>query len=330
MQIIAEIFYLQVYISVIGALFTVATLFASRVLRLTVPLWFALCGLAVYVLPFLAPDVQPVSPEGQLWADGFYLAAGVWGAGCLIFLLLGCVRLALAGRALQRSPLCGNERLAEVCRRTAMELGLRRMPVLREGRTKQPVCIAGIFHPPVLVNASIMEQLDDRELTVVFCHELTHIQRRHVLLERIFDAACALNWFNPFVWIARWESSLYCEMDCHVRAIKNLPGGITRMDYARAVIRLLELAAVGGFRSGQEMGALSFLLTKRRILRITAGPSLLRERLAAAVLTALILLTIGFSWWFSRQHFYPYPAYGTGAEYGLECGLEYGLEEGRP
>lgn len=66
MQIIAEIFYLQVYISVIGALFTAATLFASRVLRLTVPLWFALCGLAVYVLPFLAPDVQPVSPEGQL------------------------------------------------------------------------------------------------------------------------------------------------------------------------------------------------------------------------------------------------------------------------
>ena len=122
MQIIAEIFYLQVYISVIGALFTAATLFASRVLRLTVPLWFALCGLAIYVLPFLAPDVQPVSPEGQLWADGFYLAAGVWGGGCLIFLLLGCVRLALAGRALQRSPLCGNERLAEVCRRTAMDV----------------------------------------------------------------------------------------------------------------------------------------------------------------------------------------------------------------
>ena len=56
--------------------------------------------------------------------------------------------------------------------------------------------------------------------------------------------------------------------------------------------------------------------TSHAVLRIPAGPSLLRERLAAAVLTALILLTIGFSWWFSRQHFYPYPAYNTGTEYG--------------
>ena len=46
----------------------------------------------------------------------------------------------------------------------------------------------------------ITAQLSDAELTAVLSHEMTHVRRKHILLERIWAYICILNWFNPLVW----------------------------------------------------------------------------------------------------------------------------------
>ncbi len=149
----------------------------------------------------------------------------------------------------------------------------------------------------------------------VFFHELTHVKGKHILLKRIYDYVCILNWMNPFSWIAKRDFSLHCEIDCDGRALKMLHGKVTEKEYASAIIRLLELSAAQSAKPQNEIGALDFLLTKQRMKRITAGKSKVRDRIITIMLAVLLVFTCAFSVKLSREFFYPYPAYNTGMEY---------------
>ncbi len=143
-------------------------------------------------------------------------------------------------------------------------------------------------------------------------HELTHIRRRHLLLERAADLACALCWFQPLAWLARRELALQCEIDCDRHALA--ASGLSRQAYAGAILRLLERSAVRPRRLRRGMGALRFSQTRRRLGQILAAPRRRRERWTAAALVLLLLLTFIGSARLSREHFYPYPAYAAGEE----------------
>ena len=95
-------------------------------------------------------------------------------------------------------------------------------------------------------------------------------------------------------------------------------GSVTSGEYARAILRLLELSACREAKAAQGLGALTFLHTKRRLGRILAKPAPWKKRLLAAGLAGLLVLALAFSAEFSRQHFYPYPAYSVGTESGAQ------------
>ena len=44
-----------------------------------------------------------------------------------------------------------------------------------------------VIFPRRILNERIIEQLTDNELSAVFFHELTHVKRKHALLERLYD-----------------------------------------------------------------------------------------------------------------------------------------------
>lgn len=315
MQILSNIFYILLYVSVIGSLFTIVLLFVNHILRCRLPLWFSVCVMLLYVLPLLAPEVRLVSPDAQVWAKGFYVACVIWAGGAAVLLFCSVLRSMAAGRAMKHYRLCDNEQINEICSRCVRNLGMKKRPVLYFGTLEHPACVAGILRPAIILQESILTQLNEKELQAVFFHELTHMRRRHLLMERIYAYVCILNWFNPFVWIARENFSLHCETDCDYSALAAAAGEMTETEYACAMIRLLELSTVKSARPGQGIGALDFLLTKRRIQAIMTRTSKVKSGIVAAVLTVLLLLVIVFSMWFSRQHFYPYPAYDTGTEY---------------
>ena len=315
MEILSNIFYGMIFVSAMGSVFCLLSLLASHILGCTLPLWFSLCGMAFFLFPFLSPDVFFISPEKEEWFRGFYIACRIWIGGCVVLVVGLSLRTLLARRALKSCRMCDSKRIREACFQTAARMGLKKMPGLYWGTLDQPICVAGAVGPVILMNEEIVEKLTDTELIAVFFHELTHMQRRHILLERIYDCVCILNWPNPFVWIARREFSLHCETDCDARALKVSGGRLTQIQYASSVLRLLELSGAGKIRTGRETGALSFLFTKRRIKRILTTPSKIKTGIVTAALALCLVLMLIFSMGFSRQHFYPYPAYNVGNEY---------------
>lgn len=315
MQILGNVFNAVIFVSVIGSTFTVISLFVNHVLRCTLPLWSSLCGMILFCVPFLSPDVFLISPEIQDWINGFRIASFLWACGCGIFLAHDMIRLILAKQAIKNYQICNNERLNNIYSKCAAVTTLKKVPILYCGTLDNPICVTGVICPVIIMNETIIEQLTDNELVAVFFHELTHVKRKHALLERIYDYVCILNWMNPFSWIAKRNFSLHCETDCDSHTMKMLQGKVTETEYASAIIRLLEYSTVRAAKSGNGIGALDFLLTKRRIKRITARTSKIKDRMTAFILAVFLALMLVLSMRFSREYFYPYPAYNTGIEY---------------
>ena len=320
MPTLGNIFNALLFVSAMGSIFCVLSLFVAHMLRCALPLWCSVCGMALFCVPLLSPEVSLLSPEKQEWLKGFVLACWIWSGGCGALLLCNIARAILAKRALKGYSRCSDERFTAICSRCAATLGLKKVPELYYGTLENPVCVTGAIRPAILMDRVIVERLTDAELSAVFFHELTHIKRGHLLLRRIYDCVCALHWFNPFVWIARGDFSAHCETDCDCHALKYARGKLTSAAYALAILRLLELSTIRATQPGRGAGALSFLLAKRRLKRITAKPSKIRERMLCAALAVSLALTVALSLRFSREHFYPYPAYSVGTEYSTGCG----------
>lgn len=264
------------------------------------------------------PQVRLFSPEPEQRLPAFHMAALVWAMGCVLFLAYRMTRLLLAGKSLRRRPPCQNQRLLGLAAQCAQSLGRKRTPPLLETPLDAPISVAGALRPVLLVDAATLSLLTDAQLQAVLTHELTHIRRHHLLLQRVYDVACAVHWFNPLAWLCREDFALHCETDCDAHALRSLTGSVTSGEYARAILRLLELSACREAKTAQGLGALTFLHTKRRLGRILTKPAPWRERLLAAGLAGLLVLALVFSAEFSRQHFYPYPAYSVGTESGAQ------------
>lgn len=315
MQILGSIFNAIIFVSAIGSIFCVLSLFIDRILHCTLPLWFPLCGMILFCFPFLSPDVFLISPETQEWLSGFYIACRIWVCGCGILFIHNAIRSTMAKRALKEYQPCNNEHLNALCLQCAETAGIKKVPALYWGTLDNPICVTGATRPSIIMSKPVIEKLTDSELSAIFFHELTHIKRKHILLERIYDHVCILNWPNPFVWIAKGDFSLHCETDCDRNALKFSQGKVTEAEYAMAIIRLLELSTVQAASPGKGIGALSFVLTKRRIKQLTTKSSKIRDGITAIILAISLILMVAFSVQFSREHFYPYPAYHTGTEY---------------
>ena len=57
MQILGNIFNAVIFVSAIGGIFCVLSLFMNHVLRFTMPLWSPLCGMMLFCFPLLSPEV---------------------------------------------------------------------------------------------------------------------------------------------------------------------------------------------------------------------------------------------------------------------------------
>ena len=90
---------------------------------------------------------------------------------------------------------------------------------------------------PVINLPEESETWSDERLDAVFLHELGHIERADCWTNMVLKIVCALNWFNPFVWMAARRTYLAQEVACDDFACNRLRPS----DYAR---HLLELTVV--------------------------------------------------------------------------------------
>jgi beta-lactamase regulating signal transducer with metallopeptidase domain len=170
-------------------------------------------------------------------------------------------------------------------------LGLTgRVRVMVSERATMPMAF-GIMNPAVLLPADA-EQWPFARRRDVMLHELEHVARRDCLTQLVSQAACALYWFDPLVWLAaralRAERERACD-DAVVRA------GARPSEYATHLLqvardlrvpRAASLATVCMARRSQLSERLLAILDERRNRRTVSR----RFAVPAWIIATLIVI----------------------------------------
>ena len=147
----------------------------------------------------------------------------IWIAGVAVVLfrfMLGVVGVGwLAHRARPVRDVAWIRLTDDIRRRLGVR---RRVRLLRSVRTAMPMTW-GLLRPVVLVPVRANDWSEARRRCVL-THELAHVRRWDCLTQTLAQVTCAINWFNPLVWIAarqmRHDRELACDdyvLGCDVK-----------------------------------------------------------------------------------------------------------------
>jgi len=137
----------------------------------------------------------------------------IWGVGTAYLL----ARLGLGALVLRRVVRRGTPLDTPDWRRPLLEaadrLALPELPrLVMSDRFPMPFA-CGILHPAIVLPSGAAEW-DDRRRRTVLVHELAHLARRDLVLNAVGQAACALYWFHPLVWMAARKLRIESERAC--------------------------------------------------------------------------------------------------------------------
>ena len=169
-------------------------------------------------------------PAARWRVDPWTWALGLLAAGVIVrlgWIGLGLLRLARLARAADRiaPPAVAREFLAR----------FRVSAVFVQHPEVRMPCSFGLFRPTVMLPAAF-DRLEPAFQRAIVCHELQHIQRRDFARVVVEDAAAALLWFHPWVWLLRRRIRLHREQVVDAAVVH-------RTDDRRAYVRcLVELA----------------------------------------------------------------------------------------
>ena len=102
--------------------------------------------------------------------------------------------------------------------KSAMAVG--RGPQLRAVTGLAAPMLAGVFRPKLLLPA---DTAPGDGLRYALYHELSHFQRRDILLKTLALGVQCLHWFNPMVWYMNRLIGRDIELACDERALRYLP-----------------------------------------------------------------------------------------------------------
>ena len=182
--------------------------------------------------------------------------------------------------------------LAAAC---AAALRLARTPALRQATVPVPMTW-GSRRAVILLSNDADHWPEDR-LRAVLLHEMAHVLRRDWPSHRLADAACALYWFHPLVWLTARRLRAESEVACDDLVLSS---GIAAPDYARHLLEiaralppvlLVPQTAIAMAHTSQVESRLKMILNSARDRRILTRRSLLLSvALGAAALVPLAML----------------------------------------
>ena len=98
-----------------------------------------------------------------------------------------------------------------------------------------PIMI-GFFRPRIVLP---VHELEDKELSYIFVHELTHYKQRDMFYKWLIQIVVCVHWFNPFVYLLEKEVNKSCELSCDEKAISILDEKAKR-EYGDTLISFLK------------------------------------------------------------------------------------------
>lgn len=96
--------------------------------------------------------------------------------------------------------------------------------------------LIGFFRPRIILPA---HELEDKELSYIFVHELTHYKQRDMFYKWLIQIVVCVHWFNPFVYLLEKEVNKSCELSCDEKVIAVLDDKRKR-EYGDTLISFLK------------------------------------------------------------------------------------------
>ena len=153
-----------------------------------------------------------------------------------------------------------------------------RVELSRNPLIASPIMI-GFFRARIVLPAC---ELDDKELSYIFVHELIHYKQRDMFYKWLIQIVVCAHWFNPFVYLLEKEVNKSCELSCDEKVISILDDK-ARREYGDTLISFLQsnnlykssLASVtlteGAEQLKERLGAImKFKKKSKGIIAITA------------------------------------------------------------
>ena len=142
---------------------------------------------------------------------------------CILFAIIVCtVRF-------HRLPLLENE----VCQSVIKKSGIKRKISVRSGEIDTPAVFGVLF--PVIILPEPIDKNDRKLLRHIMLHESCHIKHFDPLWNVLTLVICAVNWYNPIVWICRYmylaDAEKFCDM-----SVLNIIGNENRREYANSLL----------------------------------------------------------------------------------------------
>ncbi len=136
--------------------------------------------------------------------------------------------------------------------------------------------LIGFFRPRIVLP---VRELEDKELSYIFVHELTHYKQRDMFYKWLIQIVVCVHWFNPFVYLLEKEVNKFCELSCDEKVISILDEKAKR-EYGDTLISFLKsnnpykssLASVtlteGAEQLKERLGAIMNFKSKTKTIRV--------------------------------------------------------------
>ena len=136
--------------------------------------------------------------------------------------------------------------------------------------------LIGFFRPRIILPVG---ELEDKELSYIFVHELTHYKQRDMFYKWLIQIVVCVHWFNPFVYLLEKEVNKSCELSCDEKVIAVLDDKGKR-EYGDTLVSFLKstnlyknsLASVtlteGAEQLKERLGAIMNFKSKTKTIRV--------------------------------------------------------------
>lgn len=124
----------------------------------------------------------------------------------------------MRSRLLNASAPSFDPKLDAICRRISADAGIRRSVQVRTSPCIKSPLLFGILFPSVIIPE---KDFSERDLSLIFRHELTHVKHMDLPIKLCSSVVCALHWFNPLARKLRAAINTACELCCDESVLKD-------------------------------------------------------------------------------------------------------------
>lgn len=163
--------------------------------------------------------------------------AAVWSAGAAVF----CGKLIYEYlhtriRLIRASAPAFDPQLSCVCREVSAKLKIKRRLNIRTSPCIKTPLLFGIIFPTIIIPE---KKFKERELMLIFRHELTHMRHMDLPIKLCTSVICVLHWFNPLAYRLRGAVNTACELCCDESVLKDADKAYKKL-YGSLLLSVME------------------------------------------------------------------------------------------